>query len=59
MEENKVVIMELRTLNFDFDWPNNINENLKHEIRFIIKSNESLAEKTENKIEQLLSKFKL
>ena len=59
MEENKVVIRELRTLNFDFDWPNNINENLKHEIRFIIKSNESLAEKTENKIEQLLSKFKL
>ena len=59
MEENKVVIRELRTLNFDFDWPNNINENLKHEIRFIIKSNESLAEKTENKTEQLLSKFKL
>ena len=32
---------------------------MKHEIEFIIKSNESLAEnKTKNKIEQLLLKYK-
>ena len=33
-------------------------ENLKHEIKFIIKSNESLAEnKIENEIEQLFLKY--
>ena len=43
---------------FDFDWPKNVDENLKHESEFIIKSNESLAEnKIKNKIEQLLSKY--
>ena len=47
------------TDNFDFDWPKDVDENLKHEIEFIIKSNESLAEnKIKNKIEQLLSKYK-
>ena len=36
-----------------------MNENLEHEIEFIIKSNESLAEnKIKNKIEQLLLKHK-
>ena len=29
---------------FYFDWPKYVDENLKHEIEFIIKSNESLAE---------------
>ena len=53
MEENMVVIREPRT--FDFDWPKNADENLKH----IIKSNESLAEnKIKNEIEQLFSKYK-
>ena len=36
-----------------------VNENLKHEIEFIIKSNESSAEnKIKNKIGQLLLKYK-
>ena len=40
-----VVIRESKTFYFDFDWPKNIDDNLKHEIEFIVKSNESLAEK--------------
>ena len=28
---------------FNFDWPKHVDENLKHEIEFIIKRNESLA----------------
>ena len=38
----------------------NVNENLKREIEFIIKGNESLAEKIikKNEIEQLLLKYK-
>ena len=39
---------------FNFDWPKDVSENLKHEIEFIIKSSESLAEdKIKNEIEQL------
>ena len=42
-----------------FYWPKNVDENLKHKIEFIIKSNESLAEnEIKNEIEQLLLKFK-
>ena len=37
---------------FNFDWPKDVDENLKHEIEFIIKNNESLVEnKIKNKIE--------
>ena len=44
---------------FDFDLPKNVDENLKHKIDFIIKSNESFAQnKIENKIEQPLLKNK-
>ena len=35
-----------------------VNENLKHEIEFIIKSIESLAENKKNETEQLLLKYK-
>ena len=59
MEENKIVIKDAETFNFDFDWPKDVDENLKHEIEFIKKSNKSLAEnKIKNEIEQLLSKYK-
>ena len=45
--------------NFNFDWPKDVDENLKHKIKLIIKSNEPLAEnKIKNKTEQILSKFK-
>ena len=44
---------------FNFDWPKHIDDNLKHEIEFIIKSNESLADnKIKNVIGQLLLKYK-
>ena len=39
-----VVIGDPKTFFFNFDWPKNADENLKHEIEFIIKSNKSLAE---------------
>ena len=59
MEENMIVIKDLKTFCFNFDWPKDVDENLKHEIEFIIKSNESLAEnKIKTKIEQLLLKYK-
>ena len=39
-----IVIRSPKTFYFHFDWPKNVDENLKHEIEFIIKSNEYLAE---------------
>ena len=44
MEENMIVIRDSKTFYFDFNWPKDIDDNLKHEIDFIIKSNEYLAE---------------
>ena len=53
-----VVIREPKTFYFDFEWSKNVDNNLKLEIKFIIKCNESLAEnKMKNEIEQLLSKI--
>ena len=46
-----VLIRDLKTFYFYFDWPK--------DVEFIIKSNESLVEnKIKNKFEQLLSKYK-
>ena len=53
MEENMIVIRYSKNICFKFDWPKDTDENWKHEIEFIIKSNESLAENKENKNEQL------
>ena len=59
MEENLIVIRDPKTFCFNFDWHKDVDENLKHEIEFIIKSNESLADnKMTKEIEQLLSKYK-
>ena len=60
MEENMTVIRDPKTFVFNFDWPKDVDENLKHEIEFIIKSNELLAENKikKNKIEQFLLKYK-
>ena len=56
MEEN--IIEDPKTFCFNFDWPKDVDENFKHEIEFIIKSNESLAEnKVKNKIEEFLLKY--
>ena len=59
MEENMIVIRNPKTFWFNFDWPKYVDENLKHEIKIIIKSNESFSEnKIKNKTEQLLLKYK-
>ena len=44
MEENMIVIRDRKTFCFNFHWLKDFNENLKHGIEFVIKSNESLAE---------------
>ena len=54
MEENMIVIRDPKTFYFYFDWPKDVIENLQHDIEYIIKSYESLAEnKIENDTEQL------
>ena len=58
MEENMIVIRDPKFFYFHFDWPRDVDENLKHEIEFIIKSNESLPENKINEIKQLLLKYK-
>ena len=49
MEDNMIVTRDPKTHCFSFDWPKDADENLKHEIEFITRSNESLAE---NKIKK-------
>ena len=41
MEENVIMIRYPKTFCFNYDWPKFVDEILKHEIEFIIKSNES------------------
>ena len=54
-----VVIKEPKTFYFDFDFLKNVDKNLKHEIEFTLKYNESYANnKMQKEIEQLLSKYK-
>ena len=54
------VIRDLKAFYFDFHWPKDIDDNLKHEIEFVIESNESLAEKKiKNEIEQFLSNISM
>ena len=54
-----ILIRNSKTFCFNFDWPKDTDENLKHEIGFTTKSNESLVKKkVKHKIEQLLSKYK-
>ena len=45
MDKNMIVVRYPQFFYFDFDWPKDFDENLKHETEFII-----------NEIEQLLSK---
>ena len=53
------VIRKTKTFDFDFDLPKGVDKNLKHEFKFIIKRNESLAkDKIKNEIQQLLPKHK-
>ena len=58
MQENMTVTRDPKTSGFNFDWPKDLDEKLKHEIEFIIERNESLAwNKIKNEIEQSLSKY--
>ena len=52
MEENMAVKRD--PIDFDFDWPKDVDKNLKHEIEYIIKDNEFLAE---NKKEPRLNNY--
>ena len=59
MEENRVVIKDPKTFYFDFDWPKDVEKNLKHEIEYIIEINENLVEnKIKNEIGKLLLRYK-
>ena len=60
MEENMIVIRDLNFFFFfDFDWSKDVQENLMHDIEYIIKNCQYLTEnKIKNKIEQLLLKHK-
>ena len=44
MEENMIMIRDPNSFHFHFDWPKDVDENLKDEIEFIIKSNVFLAD---------------
>ena len=45
MKENMTVTRDPTKFYFNFDWPKDVDENLKHEIEFIIKGNVSLAKR--------------
>ena len=34
-----IVVRDTKTFSFDFDWTKDVDENLKHKIEYIIKSN--------------------
>ena len=55
MEENMILVRHSKTFRFNFNFPRDVDENLKCEIEFIMKNNESLAEIIiKNETEQLL-----
>ena len=54
-----IVIKDPKTFCLNFDWPKFVDQNLKHEIELILRSNEASAQnKIRNKIGQLLLKYK-
>ena len=54
-----IVIRDPKIFCFNFDSLKNVDENLQHEIEFIIKSNKFLAEnEIKNEVDQLLLKYK-
>ena len=52
-----IVVRDPKTFCFKFDWSKDVDRNLKHEIKLIIKGHESLAENKKNEIEQLYLKY--
>ena len=53
-----IVIRDPKTFDFDFDWWKGDDENMRHEIEFIIESNKFLAENKIKETERLLLKYK-
>ena len=52
-------VIDPKAFCFNFDGPKDVDENLKHEIKFVTKSNEFLADnKIKNEIEKSLLKYK-
>ena len=49
MGENMIVIRDPKTFRFNFHWPKDFDENVKHKIEFNMKSNKFLDE---NKIKK-------
>ena len=45
MDEKIIIIRDPKTFCFNFDWPKDVDENLKHEIEFIEKWNFSWEKK--------------
>ena len=59
IEENMILTRDPETFCFNFDLAKDIDENLKREIEFLTRINESLAEIITKKVtEQLLSKYR-
>ena len=59
IDENKLVITEIKPFYLHFDLPRNDDSNLKHEVDHFIKHNGFLAEhRMKNEIEQLLFQYK-
>ena len=53
-----IVIRGPKHFSFNFDWLEDVDENLIYKFEFLIKSDESLAEnRIKNETEQLLSKY--
>ena len=56
MKENRIAIRDPKAFYFNFGWPKDVDDYLKHKIEFIIKRNEPLAEnKIKTEIERLFS----
>ena len=59
MEEKMIMIRDPKLFCYNFNWPKNVDENLRHEIESIIKSNKYLTKnKIKYDIEKLLLKYK-
>ena len=42
MEQNMIMIRDPKTFCFNFEWPEDVDENLKYKIKFIIKKTMNL-----------------
>ena len=60
MEENVIVIRDPKTFSFNFNLPKDVDENLRCETEYIIKSNESSVEIImKNEVDLLIDLIKI